>query len=129
MHSPSRVQIPPSPRMTPALRKKRGGFRIRCALALARTWCVHRWGYRVIGQNVLVLWRLFGLLVRKKRCSRCLFHRVGMNTPTGPIHEPISAHLGPTTRTWARQLARGPDNSHVGPIGGDLGPFMRTLTR
>lgn len=26
MHSPSRVQIPPSPRMTPALRKKRGGF-------------------------------------------------------------------------------------------------------
>ena len=26
MHSPSRVQIPPSPRMTPALREKRGGF-------------------------------------------------------------------------------------------------------
>ena len=25
------------------------------------------WGYRVKGQNVLVLWRLFGLLMRKNR--------------------------------------------------------------
>ena len=36
------------------------------------------------GHNVLVTWRLVGVLVRESQCSRWLFHHGGMNTSTCP---------------------------------------------
>ena len=64
MHSPSRVQIPPSPLPAPGFHWNPG---VSCVPVLpARVRAPGSVGLRVKGQNVLVLWRLFGLLVREK---------------------------------------------------------------
>ena len=61
MHSPSRVQIPPSPRMTPALRSKCGGFRILwlSGRGAIRCYAVYL-GYRTKRVGFMVTFRLFG---------------------------------------------------------------------
>ena len=53
------------------------------------------WRLGVKGQNVLVMWRLFGLLVRESRYWRWLFH-------CEPVRGPLICHGG----AWAGRLRR-----------------------
>ena len=41
---------------------------------------------------------------------------VPVNPASCPVRGPLAAHVGPTSRTWALEVARGTDKSHVGPM-------------
>ena len=96
MHSPSRVQIPPSPRMTPALRKKRGGFvfagpsdglaRGVCGLKDKKCWFCGDFSACWCG-NIGVEG---GCVIVGMRISEC------------SVRGHLTAHVGPITCTWAR---------------------------
>ena len=69
---------------------------------------------RIREQSVLVLWWSFGFVAREGGIEGgCFIVKVGA--------PPQARYTSRSARTWAQQLARGPDDLRVGPIGGGLG--------